>query len=69
MARNLMHVAGLINAVKARLDKAEARATAILEANRTLLDRVAARLDVEGYLSAADIEQLEISPLVLEAAE
>jgi ATP-dependent Zn protease len=59
----------LINAVKARLDKAEARATAILEANRTLLDRVAARLDVEGYLSAADIEQLEISPLVLEAAE
>lgn len=69
MVRNLLQVPGLINAVKARLDKAEARATSILEANRTLLDRVAARLNVDGYLTAADIEEIEVAPEILEAAE
>lgn len=69
MARNLMQLPGLINAVKARLDKAEARATSILEANRGLLDRVAACLEAEGYISAADIEKIEIGPATLEPAE
>lgn len=69
MARNLMQVPGLINAVKARLDKAEARATSMLEANRGLLDRIAARLDAEGYISAEGIEKIEIGSTTLEAAE
>ena|GEM_PF-6846537 len=69
MARNLIGVPGLINGVKARLDKAEARAILILTANRDLLDRVAERLDAEGYLSAEDIARIEIGTQASEAAE
>jgi len=69
LARNLIGVPGLINGVKARLDKAEARAILILTANRDLLDRVAERLDAEGYLSAEDIARIEIGTQASEAAE
>ncbi|KKB77451.1 hypothetical protein VW35_14975 [Devosia soli] len=68
-ARNMLHLPGLISAVKTRLDKGEARAAEILEANRALLDGIAARLDADGYLSATEIDKIEIVARVREAAE
>ena len=69
LPRNLLNLPGLVQAVKTRVDEAEKRATAILEANRRLLDTIAARLDADGYISAADIEEIETAPEGREAAE
>ncbi|WP_048710287.1 AAA family ATPase [Microvirga massiliensis] len=54
----LMRIPGLIAAVKARLDDAFERATAILSEHRAELERVAVALEKAGYLSGEEVEAL-----------
>lgn len=52
------HIPGLAAAILGRLDEAMARASSILIEHRDVLEKVAARLFREGYVSGADIRKL-----------
>lgn len=69
---NLPRYPGLLEAVKARLDLAQARARSILSERRDELERLASELNVRGFLANDEIEAILSNtdgPQTLQAAE